>query len=90
MSVGAFIYIFFPSSSSISYSTNGLCSLLNTNRFCQVSEKKGIHSAGGHPFFFFLYVYVCKPVWSSGKGGKQRDLGSNPLRLSFVFKSCGL
>ena len=49
-----------------------------------------MHSAGGHPFFFFLYVYVCKPVWSSGKGGKQRDLGSNPLRLSFVFKSCGL
>ena len=22
--------------------------------------------------------------------GKQRDLGSNPLRLSFHFKSCGL
>ena len=22
--------------------------------------------------------------------GKQRDLGSNPLRLSFLFKSCGL
>ena len=22
--------------------------------------------------------------------GKRRDLGSNPLRLSFLFKSCGL
>ena len=22
--------------------------------------------------------------------GKQRDVGSNPLRLSFLFKSCGL
>ena len=22
--------------------------------------------------------------------GKQKDLGSNPLRLSFLFKSCGL
>ena len=22
--------------------------------------------------------------------GEQRDLGSNPLRLSFLFKSCGL
>ena len=28
-----------------------------------------------------------EPVWPSGK---QRDLGSNPLRLSFFFKSCGL
>ena len=48
-----------------------------------------MHAAGGHPFFF-LYVYVYKPVWPSGKAGKQRELGSNPLRLSFVFKSCGL
>ena len=24
------------------------------------------------------------------QAGKQRDLGSNPLRLSFLFKSCGL
>ena len=24
------------------------------------------------------------------KGGKQRDLASNPLRLSFLFRSCGL
>ena len=28
-----------------------------------------------------------QPVWPSGKAGKQRDLGSNPLRLSFLFKS---
>ena len=41
-----------------------------------------MHAAGGHPFFFL--------VWPSGKAGKQRELGSNPLRLSFVFKSCGL
>ena len=35
---------------------------------------------------------TCEPVWPSGKavGGKQRDLGSNLLRLSFLFKSCGL
>ena len=26
-------------------------------------------------------------VWPSGK---QRDLGSNPLRLSFLLKCCGL
>ena len=49
-----------------------------------------MHSEGGILFFFFLYVYLCKPVWPSGKVGKQRDLGSNLLRLSFVFKSCGL
>ena len=24
------------------------------------------------------------------KAGKQRDLGSNPLRFSFLFTSCGL
>ena len=33
---------------------------------------------------------TCEPVWPSGKAGKRRDLGSNPLRLSFRFKSCGL
>ena len=44
----------------------------------------------GGILFFFLYVYVYKPVWPSGKAGKQRDLGSNLLRLSFFFKSCGL
>ena len=33
----------------------------------------------------------CEPVWPSGKAGKrQRDLGSNPLRLSFLFKDYGL
>ena len=33
-----------------------------------------------------------EPVWPSGKAraGKQKDLGSNPLRFSFLFKSCGL
>ena len=37
----------------------------------------------------------CQPVWPSGKGveaGKQRDLGLNPLRLSFLFEKvvfCG-
>ena len=25
-----------------------------------------------------------------GQAGKQRDVGSNPLLLSFLFKSCGL
>ena len=33
-----------------------------------------------------------EPVWPSGKAGKQKDLGSNLLRLSFLFKSvvvCG-
>ena len=30
-----------------------------------------------------------EPVWPSGKVGKQKDLDSNPLRLSFVFKHCG-
>ena len=29
-------------------------------------------------------------VWPSGKAGKQKDPGSNSLRLSFLFKSCGL
>ena len=33
--------------------------------------------------------YVSQ-VWPSGKAGKQTDLGSNPLRLSFFFKSWGL
>ena len=31
-----------------------------------------------------------EPVWPSGKAGKRKDLGSNPLRLSFLFKRCGL
>ena len=35
-----------------------------------------------------------EPVWPSGKAFrlvlKQKDLGSNPLRLPFLFKSCGL
>ena len=34
----------------------------------------------------------CEPVWPSDKAlaGKRRDLGSNQLRLSILFKSCGL
>ena len=32
----------------------------------------------------------CEPVWPSGKAGKQRDLGSNPLRLSFLFVTLSL
>ena len=35
-------------------------------------------------------VVFREPVWPSGKAGKRRDLGSIPLRLSFLFKSCGL
>ena len=31
-----------------------------------------------------------QPACPSGKASKQRDLGSNPLRLSFHFRSCGL
>ena len=39
-------------------------------------------------------VHVSEPVWSSGKalGCKRKDLGSIPLRLSFLFKEvvvCG-
>ena len=41
--------------------------------------------------FFFAVVVVlfffCEPVWPSCK---ERGLGSNQLRLSFLFKSCGL
>ena len=47
--------------------------------------------------FGFDSVYVTllttAPVWPSGKAGKagkRKDLGSIPLRLSFLFKSCGL
>ena len=28
---------------------------------------------------------TCEPVWPSGKAGKREDLGSIPLRLSFLF-----
>ena len=37
---------------------------------------------------------MCEPVWPRGlrryASGKQKDLGSNLLRLSFLFKNCGL
>ena len=35
----------------------------------------------------------CEPVWPSGKAGTRSggaSHGSIPLRLSFLFKSCGL
>ena len=35
----------------------------------------------------------CEPVWPSVKAlraGKRRGLGSNPLWLSFLFKTCSL
>ena len=36
-------------------------------------------------------IYMCSElVWPSGKAGKQKDLGSSPFRLSFLFKSWGL
>ena len=31
-------------------------------------------------------VMVTETVWPSGKAGKRKDLGSIPLRLSFLFK----
>ena len=31
-----------------------------------------------------------EPVWPSGKALHVWGLGSNPLRLAFLFKSCGL
>ena len=34
-----------------------------------------------------VVLFWREPVWPRGK---QRDLSSNPLRLSFLFKSCGL
>ena len=36
---------------------------------------------------FIACCVGCELVWPSGK---QRDLGSNLLRLYFLFKSCGL
>ena len=45
-----------------------------------------------HHVYLFTYVNRCKPVWPSGKAGKRKDLGSIPLRLSFLFKKvvvCG-
>ena len=33
-----------------------------------------------------VMVMVTETVWPSGKAGKRKDLGSIPLRLSFLFK----
>ena len=35
-------------------------------------------------------VTAREPVWPSDNPDKQTELGSNLLRLSFLFKSCGL
>ena len=41
--------------------------------------------------YTYLHTQVdCDPVWPSGKAGKRKDLGSNLLRFSFLFTSCGL
>ena len=44
--------------------------------------------------YLYIHIYLestlCEPVWPGGKAGKQKDLGSNPLLLSFLFKRCGL
>ena len=40
----------------------------------------------------FQVLGPCEPVWPSGKAGQRKDLGSIPLRLSFLFKKvvvCG-
>ena len=45
-----------------------------------------------HNYNCKVNVYVCELVWPSGKAGKRKDLGSIPLRLSFLFKKvvvCG-
>ena len=42
--------------------------------------------------FLFFFFFISEPVWPSGKVGKRKDLGSIPLRLSFLFKKvvvCG-
>ena len=45
-----------------------------------------------HQLIIIINIKACEPVWPSGKalGCKRRDVGSNPFRLSFLFKSCGL
>ena len=57
-----------------------------------VSMDLDIHGCLRGPTYPWLPRSVqCEPVWPSGKAGKrQRDLGSNPLRLSFPFKDYGL
>ena len=44
----------------------------------------------GEERYNFSLCYFCELVWPRGKAGKRRDIGSNRLRLSFLFKSCGL
>ena len=47
------------------------------------SEPENVH--------IYIYIYG-EPVWPSGKAGKRKNLGSIPLRLSFLFKKvvvCG-
>ena len=45
-----------------------------------------------HNYNCKVNVYVFEPVWPSGKAGKRKDLGSIPLRLTFLFEKvvvCG-
>ena len=41
-------------------------------------------------FTYFVYCGCRFGLAVRRLAGKQKDLGSNPLRLSFLFKSCGL
>ena len=55
-----------------------------------------INSTRGTSFFFIkIYIQVgwrvaCESVWPASKAGKQRDIGSDLLQLSFHFKGCSL
>ena len=52
---------------------------------------KQSHFCGRKATCFITYVISREPVWPSGKAGKQKGLGSIPLRLSRLFKKvCGL
>ena len=49
---------------------------------------RGLNSHPSPPLsctWFFAFL-----LWSTWPGGKQRDISSNPHRLSFLFKSCCL
>ena len=48
---------------------------------------------GASSFFFsFFLLFWGEPVWPSGKalGWQAEGLRFDPLRLSFLFKNCGL
>ena len=52
----------------------------------------GVGRGGGHipQYLYTVTITASEPVWPSGKAlawaGKQKDLGSIPLRLYFLFK----